>query len=148
MKLDNVRLLVTNFDECLHFYNHILGFRLTWGEPGGNYASFDAGNGKALGIFKKELMTDAIGTTDLPAQSEGQDKFACVFKVTDLAQTVNDIEKRGGKCCTSIENNPLWGIRTVHLRDPDGNLIELFTKMPKEEWDGSLVTEDEKYQEL
>lgn len=61
MKLNNTRLLVSNFNACLNFYQEVLGLKLVWGEFGGNYASFDAGNGYELGLFKKELMADAIG---------------------------------------------------------------------------------------
>lgn len=146
MKLDNVRLLVTNFDDCLHFYQEILGLSLTWGEPGGNYASFDAGDGKVLALFRRKLMAEAVGTKDLPGQIEAQDRFACIFEVTNLEQTVRDIEDRGGKCASSIQNKPLWGIRTVHLRDPDGNLVEIITGLPEEEWDESLIEKDRKYE--
>lgn len=146
MKLDNVRLLVTNFDDCLHFYQEILGFNLTWGELGGNYASFDVGDGKVLALFRRKLMAEAVGTADLPAQTETQDKFALIFEVTDLEQIVRVIEDRGGKFVSPIQNKPLWGIRTVHLRDPEGNLIELFTELPEEEWDDSLIEKDRKYE--
>lgn len=146
MKLDNVRLLVTNFDDCLYFYQEILGFSLTWGEPGGNYASFDVGDGKILALFRRKLMAEAVGTAGLPEHTESQDRFAVIFEVTDLEQTVRDIEDRGGKNISPIQNNPLWGIRTVHLRDPDGNLIEIITGLPKEEWDESLIEKDRKYE--
>ncbi|MFD2044277.1 VOC family protein [Ornithinibacillus salinisoli] len=146
MKLDNVRLLVTNFDDCLHFYQEILGFNLTWGEVGGNYASFDVGDGKVLALFRKNLMAEAVGTVDLPVQSVAQDRFACVFKVTNLEQTVRDIEERGGRFISSIQKKPLWGIQAVHLRDPEGNLIEIITGLPEEEWDESLLEKDRKYE--
>ncbi|GAJ97726.1 VOC family protein [Geomicrobium sp. JCM 19055] len=55
MKLDNIRLLVSNFDDCLHFYETVMGFSLTWGERGGNYASFDVGEGSVLALFKKRI---------------------------------------------------------------------------------------------
>jgi lactoylglutathione lyase len=146
MKLDNVRLLVTNFDDCLYFYQTILGLTLTWGETGGNYASFDVGEGKVLALFRKRLMAEAVGTAELPEQTEAQDRFACIFEVGDLEKTVKSIEERGGKFASPIQDMPLWGIRTVHLRDPDGNLIEIIMGLPAEEWDESLIEQDRRYE--
>ncbi|GAB3799223.1 VOC family protein [Virgibacillus kimchii] len=146
MKLDNTRLLVSNFDDCLHFYQEILGLKLTWGERGGNYANFDAGGGKVLGIFKKELMAEAAGTADLPNNRSTQDNFALIFEVDNLEKTVKKMKERGGYMETAIQNRPLWGIRTAHIRDPDDNLIELITKMDEKEWDESLKKEHQKYE--
>lgn len=113
MKFDNLRLLVKNFDACLHFYQEILGFPLTWGEAGGNYASFDVGEGNVLALFKKELMSDAVGCIDLSAHGEIQDRFACIFTVTDLEETVQTIKNRGGVFVSEVANQPLWGIRRL-----------------------------------
>ncbi|MEJ7154473.1 VOC family protein [Staphylococcus ureilyticus] len=129
MKLNNTRLLVLNFDDCLNFYQEVLGLKLLWGGLGGNYASLDAGDGKELGLFKKEIMADAIGTTDIPKKSSPQDSVALVFEVDDLERIVREIKQRGETIIAAIQDRPLWGIRTAHLRDPDGNLIELFTEL-------------------
>ncbi|EZH66655.1 hypothetical protein DH09_12115 [Bacillaceae bacterium JMAK1] len=145
MKLDNIRLLVSNFDDCLHFYETVMGFSLTWGERGGNYASFDVGEGSVLALFKKELIAETVGTKELPEQVRSQDPFMCIFEVSDLEETVREIKERGGTFISDIEAMPLWGISTVHLRDPDGNLIELITKLPQDKWDESLVEQHERY---
>lgn len=141
-----MRLLVTRFDECLCFYRDVLGLKLTWGELGGNYASFDTGKGLGLCLYKKKLMAEVMGTTHLPAQSESQDTFVCIFEVTDLEQTVRNIEINGGRCVTEIQDRPDWGIRAVHLRDPDGNLIELFSELAVDKWSQNLVKLSKKYE--
>lgn len=146
VRLDNVRLLVTRFDECLRFYRDVLGLKLTWGELGGNYASFDTGEGQGLGLYRKELMSGVLDTTHLPAQSQTQDAFVCIFEVDDLEQTVQSIENNGGSCVTEIEDRPDWGIRAVHLRDPDGNLIELYAELAEDKWSSNLVELSKKYE--
>lgn len=40
MKFDNIRLLVTHFDECFKFYHEKLGFPVLWGELGGRLRQF------------------------------------------------------------------------------------------------------------
>ncbi|GIQ71380.1 VOC family protein [Xylanibacillus composti] len=146
MRLDNVRLLVSRFDECLIFYRDVLGLKLTWGELGGNYANFDTGDGLGLGLYKKELMSEVIGTTKLPVRSESQDTFVCIFEVDDLEQTVKNIENKGGRCLTEIQDRPNWGIRAVHLRDPDGNLIELYSELAAEKWSEDLIELSKRYE--
>ncbi len=43
MKLNNIRLLVNDFDNCFKFYSEKVGLTVTWGKLGGDYASFDIG---------------------------------------------------------------------------------------------------------
>lgn len=147
MRLDNVCLLVTKFDECLRFYRDILGLELAWGEEGGRYASFATENGQGISLYRRELMAEVVHTTDLPEHVEVQDRFACVIEVANLEQTVEEIERRGGSFITPIHDRPEWGIRVAHLRDPDGNLIELYTNLAKEKWDPALVELSKKYSE-
>lgn len=141
-----MRLLVTRFDECLTFYKDVLELKLIWGELGGNYASFDTGNGQGLALYRKELMSEVVGTTHLPVHAESQDKLVCIFVVTDIEQTVQNIVKNGGRCETEIQDQPDWGIRAVHLRDPDGNLIELFSELAEDKWSQDLVELGKKYE--
>ncbi|WP_096440033.1 VOC family protein [Alteribacter populi] len=144
MKLDNIRLLVTNFDECFHFYKEILSFEVTWGEPGGAYASFETAYGDTIAIFNREAMAAAVGKSSLPKDANVQDRFAIIFRIEDLAETV-DVLKSKGAIVSEIHDQSSWGIKTAHVRDPEGNLLELMTSMPEEEWDESLREESEKY---
>ena len=120
--------------------------KLTWGELGGNYASFDTGEEQGLGLYKKEFMAEVMGTTHLSAHSESQDAFVCIFEVDELEQAVRNIENNSGQCVTKIQDRPDWGIQAVHLRDPDGNLIELFSELPADKWSGHLIELNKKYE--
>ena len=60
MKINNIRLLVADFDNCYRFYSEKLGLKVTWGKIGGDYASFDIGlesNNMGFSIFKSDLMS-------------------------------------------------------------------------------------------
>lgn len=39
-----------------------------------------------------------------------------------------------------------WGSRTVLLRDPEDNLIELFSPLAPEQWSEELIEENKKYE--
>src|SRR5215831_121269 len=66
IKFDNMRLLVTRFDETYTFYRDVLGLKPTWGKPGENYASFAFPGGGEIAIFRRSLMADAVGTAGRP----------------------------------------------------------------------------------
>lgn len=145
MEFDNVRLLVNKFDDCFQFYREQLGFSVLWGEMGGGYASFGTVNGKSFAIFSRAEMAQVVGVSYLLAISEAQDRFVLILKVGDLEQVVAGLKAKGIVIITEIQARPSWGIRTAHLRDPDGNLLELFDEIPPEECDQGLREADEKY---
>jgi len=131
MKLYSVRLLVDDFDACFRFYRDVLGLEPVWGEEGGRYADFKAGEG-LIALFKRDLMATAVGTEDLPARADAQDRAAIVLQVDDLEETVARLRARGAAFVAEPQDYPAWTIRAAHLRDPEGNLIELFVPLPDE----------------
>jgi catechol-2,3-dioxygenase len=40
-----------------------------------------------------------------------------------------------------------WGMRAVHFRDPENNLIEIWSELVKEKWDKDLQNESKEYQQ-
>ena len=144
MKLDNVRLLVDRFDECFRFYRDIMGFKVTWGKEGEGYGSFDTGNG-VIALFKREIMARDVGTVDLPSEARCQDKVALIFRVENVKAEAVRLKNQGVKLITEPTERPDYGISVIHLRDPDGNLIEIFSPMPRDEWTKELREEDKSY---
>ena len=132
MRFYGVRLLVDQFDTCFRFYRDVLGLTPVWGEEGGRYAEFKAGDGASLALFKRDLMAEAVGTGDLPPDARAQDRAAIILQVDDLEDTVSKLQAKGASLVTEPKDYPAWTIRAAHLRDPDGNLIELFTPLPEE----------------
>jgi catechol 2,3-dioxygenase-like lactoylglutathione lyase family enzyme len=143
-RLENIRLLVNDFDGCFRFYRDVMGLRVTWGKEGSNYASFAAGP-ITLSIFLRRLMARDLDTQDLPVQAVAQDRVLLAFKVDDMEEEVATILARGCRLCVRVTDHPDYGIRTAHLRDPDGNLIELNSPLPKEQWSKDLLEEAEEF---
>jgi lactoylglutathione lyase len=146
MHLDNVRLLVTRFEETFTFYRDALGLTLTWGDATSGFASFEAPGGSGIGLFRRDLMAQAVGTAGLPATATAQDAVALIFTV-DAGRCVDDEVKRlaglGTPVVSPARDMADWGIRVAHVRDPDGNLIELFQQLPKTAWSDRLREEDQ-----
>lgn len=143
MKFSNIRLLVNDFDKCFTFYNDMLGLECTWGKPGDNYASFNIGNPSGLALFKAELMNIAINIADAEKKESLQDKIAIILQVDNVNETYKSLQSKGVEFSTEPKDMPAWGIRVTHFRDPENNLIELYSELPKEKWDDHLL-EDEK----
>ena len=131
MKIDNIRLLVTKFDESYSFYEDKLGLKATWGKPGDIYAHFQFDGGGDLAIFKRELMAQSVDRSDLPTFAKSQDRAALILKVKDVDKTYDSLKKKEVKFENAPTDNSEWGIRVAHLRDPDDNLIEIMSDLKK-----------------
>jgi len=139
MKLHNIRLLVKDFDKCFAFYNNTLGLTCTWGHLGENYASFNIGLESGLAIFKADLMNVEIGNQPNVPNGNIPDKFAIVTAVDNVDIEFEKLQQIGIKFITQPTDMPGWGIRVAHFRDPENNLIEIYTELPKEKWDKDLI---------
>jgi len=143
MKPDNIRpiLLVARFDECFRFYRDVMGFKIGWGKEGDSYATFFVDEHIRLSIFKRKLMAETIGASGLPSESKSQDRVALIFGVKDVVRTSAELKRKGAWFITPVIERRDWGIRTIFLRDPDGNLLQLESPMEKDEWTEELRKE-------
>jgi catechol 2,3-dioxygenase-like lactoylglutathione lyase family enzyme len=131
VKFDNVRLLVSRFDETYAFYRDALGLKPTWGKPGENYASFAFPGGAQIALFRKSLMADAVGTSAQPSTRREQDTAALILSVDDVDALYARLKAAGVEFTGEPQDQPAWGIRAAHFRDPDGNLLEAFSPLKK-----------------
>lgn len=145
MKLHNIRLLVNDFDKCFTFYKDTLGLTCTWGKLGDNYASFTIGLESGLSIFKAELMDAAIGKPGVIRNLDLPDKFVIATEVENIDSFYNELKKNGVRFINQPTDMPGWGIRVAHFRDPENNLIEIYTGLPKEKWDQDLINDDKEF---
>ncbi|UYN90639.1 MAG: VOC family protein [Anaerolineales bacterium] len=125
MELTHTRLLVNDIETCRAFYAETLGL----GEPAvkveGIYYEFVAGPGR-LGLYARELM-QSVGGVAQKARSGDQaaDKSALTFRVADVDAAYAELKGRGANFVTEPHNQDAWVLRVAHLRDPEGNLIEI-----------------------
>jgi lactoylglutathione lyase len=137
MRLNNIRLLVSDFDKSFLFYRDVIGFKVTWGNTGEYYAQFATGTCD-LAIFSKNLMADVVGTSHLSPKVISQDSIALIFSVNDVDELYKILSAKGIEFVTKPTDQPDWGIRVAHMRDPEGNLLEFSSDLPKEKYSESL----------
>jgi predicted enzyme related to lactoylglutathione lyase len=127
--MEVLRLLVNDFDECFKFYSEKLGLKIIWGKVGDVYASFDNGNNGEIGIFKSDLMATVVGNADKTLPDNCREKIAIILKVKSVDDEYTKIKAKG----VDFINEPVdiadWGMRVVHLRDTEYNLIELCSEI-------------------
>lgn len=140
MHLQHTRLLVAKFAECFLFYRDVMGFKVTWGNEDDSYASFADREGAepALALFIRQAMAEVVGTSSLPPEASCQDRFALIVEVEDVDAMYAELQEKGVEFKDGPESHPDWGIRSAYLRDPDGNLIEIYTGLDRSEWSEGL----------
>jgi lactoylglutathione lyase len=127
MQFSQVRLLVDNFDACFRFYRDVLGLPVGFGGEGDVYADFRIGNDVSLALFGRRDMAAAIGEQESSARG---DQVVITFQVDDLDSAAARLREHNVELVAPPTDRPDWGERTAHLRDPDGNLVEIFVPIP------------------
>jgi len=132
MKFSNVRLLVKDYETCFKFYTEKLGLEAAFNIEG-CYGSFKVAEGiEGLAIFTSDLMAPAVGNTDKSQPTDCREKMMISFEVENVDETFNTLSAKGVEFINQPTDMPGWGMRVVHLRDPEENLIELFTPLKTE----------------
>lgn len=132
MRLSQIRLLVDNLAACRDFYRDVLGLELTLETEGEFYAQFIK-EGVFLGLYKRQMMAAVVGTEGGDSRRVEQDTVLLGFEVDDVDQATKALKARGAEFVKEPHDQAEWFMRVAHLRDPDGNLIELFHSLPMEE---------------
>lgn len=107
MRFSQARLLVDDFGAAFRFYRDTPGLAVGFGDETSGYASFDTGTG-AVAIFERA----------------GQGNVVELRPAGDSTLLVLDAHAQAPR------DQPEWGGRVAYLRDPSGNLIELFESLP------------------
>ena len=126
------RLLVDDFAACFRFYDAVLpaliGATLMQGTESGPYAHWDLDRQGVLILFDRAAMAEVVGTANLPTSTTpAQDSSMIVCRVDDVDTGLALCLAHGASLVTAAADRPAWGptLRTAHLRDPEGNQVEL-----------------------
>jgi lactoylglutathione lyase len=124
IRYTHTRLLVDHFVACHRFYREVMGFKPRFNEPKGPYEEFET-DGVTLALFDRKLMSQAIDSPFESAKTAGTDRVVLCFAVANVDDAHAALAKRGVQFAAGPTDRPDWSIRTAHLRDPDGNLLEI-----------------------
>lgn len=116
--IDHIVLTTASLEKCLAFYEGLLGFRAD--QTGGRYALYFGAQKINIHTRPAEFLPAAdypmAGSLDLCFAVEGEAEEALRELREKNAPLVSDIVIRNGARGT---------MKSIYLRDPDGNLVEL-----------------------
>jgi catechol 2,3-dioxygenase-like lactoylglutathione lyase family enzyme len=72
---------------------------------------------------------------------------ALVLEADDPDGLAGRLLDRGVAPVNGPQDRPEWGIRVVHFRDPDGNLLEAYGELPRERWTERLREESFRFED-
>lgn len=126
MEMTGIRLLVSDFQQALHFWRDLMKLSLQFQDEAQGYAYFDTGKG-GLELFLRNEFVAAIGETTV---LEPQGRPVIIdFKVANVDTAYAELVAQGAVSIAVPIDRPAWNARTAHVADPDGNIVELYTSL-------------------
>lgn len=126
MIASHFRLLVGNFGETFRFYREVVGLPTQYpADAAGPYAEFDLGGEKYLGLFDRGMMLEAVGRPADSARTSDDHSLLCI-SVEDVDAEARRLQGLGVEIEEPPADHEPWGMRTAYVRDPEGNLVELY----------------------
>lgn len=125
------RLLVRDFDTAAAFWTaalrDLLGVEPARLRPEDGYANWDLDGTAVLALFSRGAVARAVGAEALPEDVPAQDTAMLVLRVPDTDAAALALAAHGALLVAAPQDRPEWapGLRTAHLRDVEGNLVEL-----------------------
>jgi lactoylglutathione lyase len=131
MRPTHIRLLVDDYAGMLRFYSEVMGFPVRLEAPPDDpgYAEFET-EPAVLSIYQRGLMNDAIGGGVMSAAG---DASVLIFAVENMDEEVRRLTDMGVEMVSEPQDQEAWGLRVAHMRDPEGNLIELNKPLQRSE---------------
>jgi catechol 2,3-dioxygenase-like lactoylglutathione lyase family enzyme len=77
-------------------------------------------------------MAPAVGNVDKSQPTDCREKMMVSFEVESVDETYKALLAKEVTFINQPTDMPDWGMRAVYLRDPEENLIELFTPLANE----------------
>lgn len=127
MKLTSIRVITGDIKRLVQFYENVTGLPFTWHTD--DFAELRTSSG-----------TLAIGSTRTLALFGGDDIASAASNKSVIIEFQVDNVDDNYKHLTNLPDMKVaqepttmpWGNRSLLLRDPDGNLVNLFTPMTME----------------
>ena len=128
MKFVNVRLLVNDMAAAMKFWRDVMELRMTYGDEAMGYAYFET-DSAGVELMTRKSFAEALGKAEA-APPQGY-LVALVLQVDDVDATYADLVKRSAMAVAGPQDRPAWGVRSAHLSDPDGYIVEIYSKLDR-----------------
>ena len=116
-------VLVEDLDVSTRWYRTVFGLR----ELGGSEA--EDGSWRILNLGNEDLFIELIQDDAVEGAERARGFFKVGFGVPDVERVADRVETDTGER-PRVLAFPRFGVRIVQVRDPDGNLLQLFEPLP------------------
>jgi lactoylglutathione lyase len=114
-RIDYVIWFVQSLERSVAFYRDLVGLDVKL--EGDGYVEFSADNTR-FGVYERAKLPELIGR---PGGSPPCGEVC--FVVADVEAEAQRLRAAGAEILTGPVDRP-WGQRTLHIADPDGNVVE------------------------
>lgn len=126
MKQFGIRLLVKDFAASVTFWRDTMGYKPEYVGEEYSYAYFPL-EASFIEILQHEAFFASLGI-DAPAIPEHKTTLVEI-EVDDVDATYNRLIAEGVPSIAGLVTREQWMARTAHVKDPDGNIIEIYTRL-------------------
>lgn len=128
MKLSHTIIYVNSVERTRDFYAKAFGLEKGFITPEGDYGEMDTGS-TTLAFASVELAHDNLPNGFRQNRAdETPSGFEIAFEVTDVEEAWNKAIRAGAAPYGKPSKKP-WGQITGYVRDPEGILVELGSKL-------------------
>jgi lactoylglutathione lyase len=125
VRLGYAIFFVSDLERSIGFYRDVLGIPFRFSVE--SYAEF-ATEGAKFALFAKDAVPELIGRRPMPEPAPWPQGEVAFF-VEDPDREHQRLSESGVTILAPPTDRP-WGERTLHIEDPDGNVVELTRPKP------------------
>ena len=129
LKFARTRLLVNDFAKSWRFYRDQLGLTPVQGHGAPPYGEFRNGKEPVVSIFDRKRMAKAVGLKPGKYSGTHVGRSALIFEVQDVDAVAKRLRRKGVRLLAGPTDRSDWMLRTIHLQDPDGYLVEVYSRI-------------------
>jgi catechol 2,3-dioxygenase-like lactoylglutathione lyase family enzyme len=127
LTLTHIWLLVEDMPRALGFYRDTLGLGIA--SDLGDFVELNANEHVLLSLFTRAAM--GKGEPRLAIGPVSGQHAVLALQVEALDTYCDGLRAKGITFASPETNHPEWGLRTAFLRDPDSNLLCLYSGIPE-----------------
>ena len=91
-------------------------------------------------------MAAALGNIDMQLPVNCREKVVIVIQVDNVDKVFKKLSDNGIEFINKPVDVAGWGSRVAHFRDPEDNLIEIYSELSKDKWSRDLIEESQDYE--
>jgi lactoylglutathione lyase len=126
LTLTGTWIFVEDMAQAKHFYQNALGLEIEG--DFGVYVELKAHEHVLFALFERAAMQ--AGEPGIAISPVGGQRTAIEFEVENVDAFYETLRSKDVQIASEPKDHPEWGLRTLFLRDPDGNLLCVYHRIP------------------